>query len=281
MDDHGHGRHAHGRAAGARSDRGGRSRQRAVHCDRHLCHGDAARARHAGVAVIRRGPARRVSSLAGPRRVPQRSPHHSHGAPPLLGQRSPRPVGHEPGRASPHASLSGRDRVEHAPVARVLRVPALPPGTWRGAADHGHADPRQPDEPRRELALDLWPPRRARAGCCGISLGDGAGACRHGGIALRRDSAPRKESPTWIDRHLDVDRDGTVAAAGGDRSARGRTTDPGSRCVRDGLGSGGADAAGVAGRAPDCAEHRGLYLHGPARSRVCRCGPRRTGDRPM
>jgi MATE family multidrug resistance protein len=84
------------------------------------------------------------------------------------------------------------------PLLVYFCAPALPPGARCRAADHDHADRREPDEPRGQLAVDLRQPRGSSARRGGIGLGHRSGEDHDGGIALRGDCAPRAASAAGL-----------------------------------------------------------------------------------
>ena len=167
-------------------------RQLAVHGHRDLRDGADARARRAGLAGVRRRRPRGLPSLAGARRgaraarCRRRSCSCCSGS---AGRSGGWGLDADGARADP--PVPRRADVERAAAAALLRVPPLPAGHGRGAADHDRARQRQHRQRGVQLDPDLRALRRAGHGGSRIGVGDRARARDDGGAAARRHRAAR------------------------------------------------------------------------------------------
>ena len=164
--------------------------------------------------------------------------------------------------------VSGRRHLERAAAAPILRVPAVPARHGRRAADHDRPRPREHRQRGVQLDPDLRAPRRAGDGRPRIGVGDGACARHDGGACCSRSSCSasadggrvcsrrrREIERAWMRRLIGL------GFAGGDADhARGRS-------LRRGDRAGGPPLRRRARGTPDRGQHRGVHVHGAARSR--------------
>ncbi len=279
MDDHGYGRHADGGQVGPRSHRCGRHRQFRVPGRWRLCHGPAARARHAGVAGVWCAAAGGVSQVARSRCGPQHRAHragHGHPAPCNC---QPGSLGDGRGSVAAHQALHERDHLERPAPAPVCLLPQVPARDGIGAPCHGGSGPRQRGQRARQLDSDLRALRCSRHGRGGRRVGHGGIADDDGGSSPVRDrvSGTRPAARALFDGTPGRSR--VDAPAARTRTSRGAAGHAGGRRVCRRHCARRAPRASIAGGTSDRFEHRRFHIHGAARYLVGRRGPRRTRDR--